>query len=87
MSFAGSASSGFESIKLDPLKCRDGSRPRILLAEDSPAARVLTGALLKRIGCNVDAAEHGEEAVNYVKNGDYDLILMDIEMPDRKSVV
>jgi len=87
MSFAGSVSTGFESIKLDPLKCRDGSRPRILLAEDSPAARVLTGALLKRIGCNVDAAEHGEEAVNYVKNGDYDLILMDIEMPVMDGVV
>jgi len=87
MSFAGSASDGFESVKLDPLKCRDGSTPRVLLAEDSPAARVLTGALLKRIGCYVDAAEHGEEAVNYVKNGEYDLILMDIEMPVMDGVL
>lgn len=87
MSFAGSASNGLENAKLDPLKCRDGSRPRILLAEDSPAARVLTGALLKRIGCKVDSAEHGEEAVNYVKNGNYDLILMDIEMPIMDGVV
>lgn len=87
MSFTGSASGGFESVKLDPLKCRDGSRPRVLLAEDSPAARVLTGALLKRIGCTVDAAEHGEEAVNFVKNGEYDLILMDIEMPVMDGVV
>lgn len=87
MSFAGSASEGLENSKLDPLKCRDGSRPRILLAEDSPAARVLTSALLKRIGCKVDSAEHGEEAVNYVKSSDYDLILMDIEMPVMDGVV
>ena len=87
MSFASSSSGGFESVRLDPLKCRDGSRPRVLLAEDSPAARVLTSALLKRIGCKVDAAEHGEEAVNYVKNSEYDLILMDIEMPVMDGVV
>ena len=87
MSFAGSASGGFKSVKLDLLKCRDGSRPRVLLAEDSPAARVLTGALLKRIGCKVDAAEHGEEAVDYVRNGEYDLILMDIEMPVMDGMV
>ncbi len=87
MSFSGSVSGGFESVKLDPLKCRNGLPPKVLLAEDSAAARVLTGALLKRIGCEVDAVEHGEEAVDYVKNGEYDLILMDIEMPIMDGVV
>ncbi len=81
MSFGVSTYSGQASVKLDPLKCRDGSRPSVLLAEDSPAARVLTGALLNRIGCDVDAAEHGEEALAFIKNSDYDLVLMDIEMP------
>lgn len=81
MGSAASAEGQEENTRLVPLKCQDGSRPKILLAEDSPAARVLTGALLNRIGCNVDAAEHGEEALSYIKNQTYDLVLMDIEMP------
>ena len=82
-----SASGGQENYDLAPLKCRDGSRPNVLLAEDSPAARVLTGALLNRIGCDVDAAEHGEEALSFIKDSRYDLILMDIEMPVMDGVV
>ena len=63
------------------LRCADGSRPRLLLAEDSVTARILTAALLKRMGAEVDAVEHGEEALDHVRNNDYDLVLLDIEMP------
>ncbi len=87
MRFDASVLRSNETVKLDPLKCADGSVPNVLLAEDSPAARILTGALLKRIGCNVDAAEHGEEALDYVQTSSYDLILMDIEMPVMDGVV
>lgn len=58
-----------------------GARLRILLAEDSPAARLLTAALLDRLGCDVDTAEHGEDAVRQVRNFRYDAVLLDIEMP------
>lgn len=63
------------------LTCRDGSRPRVLLAEDSVAARVLMAALLQRMGCDVDAVEDGEDAVNRAMLAAYDIILLDIEMP------
>jgi CheY-like chemotaxis protein/HPt (histidine-containing phosphotransfer) domain-containing protein len=63
------------------LLCSDGSAPRVLLAEDSGAARILTAALLSRMGCQVDAVEHGEEAVLCAKAKDYDIIVLDIEMP------
>ena len=69
------------SQKAPVLACQDGSRPRVLLAEDSFAARVLTAALLRRMGCDVDAVEHGEEAVEQIQAADYDVVLMDIEMP------
>ncbi|MGI9462930.1 MAG: response regulator, partial [Aestuariivirgaceae bacterium] len=65
----------------DVLTCPDGSRPRVLLAEDSSAARILTTALLTRMGCDVDAVEHGEDAVMYAQDSHYDVIIMDIEMP------
>ena len=63
------------------LKCPDGSRPRVLLAEDSTAARILTTALLTRMGCDVDSAENGEDAVVHASDHRYDVIIMDIEMP------
>ncbi len=69
------------------LTCPDGSRPKILLAEDSAAARVLTSALLRRMGCDVDAVEHGEEALAHIQTFGYDLVLMDIEMPVMDGVV
>jgi CheY-like chemotaxis protein/HPt (histidine-containing phosphotransfer) domain-containing protein len=64
-----------------PLQCRDGRRPRIILAEDSTAARILTAVLLRRMGCEVDAVEDGEEALGHVMARAYDVIILDIEMP------
>lgn len=71
---------GFQNHS-DRLLCSDGSPPRVLLAEDSGAARILTAALLSRMGCKVDAVEHGEEAVLCARTNDYDIIVLDIEMP------
>ncbi len=68
-------------VPRDTLTCPDGTQPRILLAEDSFAARILTTALLTKMGCEVDAAENGEEAVNNARTSEYDVIIMDIEMP------
>jgi CheY-like chemotaxis protein/HPt (histidine-containing phosphotransfer) domain-containing protein len=69
------------------VRCSDGSRPRVLLAEDSDTARILTAALLRRMGCDVDAVEHGEDALSHVQNFSYDLILLDIEMPIMDGVI
>jgi CheY-like chemotaxis protein/HPt (histidine-containing phosphotransfer) domain-containing protein len=66
---------------MPPLRRPDGARPRLLLAEDSEAARLLTAALIERMGCVVDAVVHGEDAVARVRDCDYDLIMLDIEMP------
>lgn len=66
---------------LRQIRARNGSAPRILLAEDSLAARILTAALLRRMGCEVDEAEHGEEALDAAIACDYDVIILDIEMP------
>jgi CheY-like chemotaxis protein len=63
------------------LACRNGASPRVLYAEDQTASRVLTTALLKRMGCTVDAVEDGEQASRKAETTAYDLILLDIEMP------
>jgi two-component system sensor histidine kinase/response regulator len=66
-----------------PIRLRNpsGKAPCILLAEDSHAARILTAALLRRMGCDVAEAENGEEALDHVRERDFDVIIMDIEMP------
>ncbi len=63
------------------LQHADGSRPRVLYAEDSTASRVVTTAMLKRMGLDVDAVEDGELALRQAEKSSYDVILLDIEMP------
>ncbi len=60
---------------------RDGCRPRLLLAEDSDPVRVVTAAMLKGMGCDVEAVVHGEDAVKSASAGEFDVIVLDIEMP------
>ena len=57
------------------------SRPRILLAEDCAASRLLAAALLRGLGCDIDAVGDGGDAVTRASSGHYDLILLDIDMP------
>jgi signal transduction histidine kinase/ActR/RegA family two-component response regulator len=54
----------------------------ILLAEDHPINIELTTIVLKGLGHDVAVAQNGIEAVDMVKNGAFDLVLMDIEMPE-----
>lgn len=54
---------------------------RILLVEDTPDNRMLIKAYLKREPYTVDEADNGETALARFKTGDYDLVLMDVQMP------
>jgi CheY-like chemotaxis protein len=51
------------------------------LAEDEPINREITGELLVEAGLVLDFAEDGLEAVSLVTANEYDLILMDMQMP------
>lgn len=54
---------------------------RILLVEDDPTNLEVTQSLLEEIGQLVDPDEDGAAAVHLAGDQDYDLILMDIQMP------
>ena len=54
---------------------------RILIVDDHAVNLEIGAALLSLVGCEVDVAENGKQAVEQVQKGDYDLILMDIHMP------
>lgn len=53
----------------------------ILIVDDTPMNLVLLEQLLKQDDCRVRMAENGHEAVELVKNHDFALILLDIQMP------
>ncbi len=55
---------------------------RLLLAEDNPINREVALELLHGVGLHVDYATDGAEAVRMVRDRPYDLILMDMQMPN-----
>jgi CheY-like chemotaxis protein len=60
-----------------------GKNPaRILVAEDNPANQQVTVAILSKLGYDADVVTNGKEAVRALHQVDYDVVLMDCEMPE-----
>ena len=55
---------------------------RILLAEDNPVNREVAVCMLEQLGCQVVAVEHGRDAVAKTECAQFDLVLMDCQMPE-----
>jgi signal transduction histidine kinase/ActR/RegA family two-component response regulator len=55
---------------------------RLLVAEDNDVNQILINALLTRMGHRVHLVANGRLAVEAVRHGDYDLVLMDLQMPE-----
>ena len=58
----------------------------VLLVEDEPINQEVSRDLLEDLGLRVDLAEDGRQAVAMAKRNDYDLILMDLQMPIMNGV-
>jgi two-component system sensor histidine kinase/response regulator len=54
---------------------------RVLLAEDNPVNTMVAVTVLQAMGCDVDTVTNGADAVEAVTNGAYDVVLMDVHMP------
>ncbi len=53
----------------------------LLLVEDNDINRLYATSILKTWGCRVEPAENGYVAVEKIKNTDFDIVLMDVQMP------
>jgi signal transduction histidine kinase len=78
---AETAASGATAESAEALLLRDYPTRRILLAEDEIINREVTLALLNDVWPTVDIAADGVQAVELAAVNDYDLILMDMQMP------
>lgn len=56
--------------------------PQVLVADDNEISTKVIKAMLKKLGAEVDSADGGVEAFHKVQQKRYNLVLMDLEMPD-----
>ena len=60
-------------------------KKRVLLIDDDKAILRSIGLVLERNGFSVDKAETGKEAVEIIKSQSYDVLLVDLKLPDMEG--
>ncbi|MCG8475547.1 MAG: ATP-binding protein, partial [Cytophagales bacterium] len=60
--------------------------PRVLLCDDNSVNRMVAGEILKKSGCRVDLADSGYQAIKELEENIYDVVFMDIQMPEMDGV-
>ncbi|MGZ5050975.1 MAG: PAS domain S-box protein [Methylobacter sp.] len=76
---------GLNSKKSDDAEAiirRNYAGARLLLAEDNPINREVALELLHAVGLSVDTAENGLVVIDKLRKNRYDLVLMDVQMPE-----
>src|SRR6516164_5094496 len=66
----------------EPEVCSPGTRPRVLVAEDCPDSRRAVCSFLARAGLDVTPAENGRIALSLAHSQHFDLMLLDMQMPE-----
>ncbi|HZC82138.1 MAG TPA: response regulator, partial [Nitrospiraceae bacterium] len=65
----------------------DRSTPlRILVVDDNEINQVVACKFLQKLGCQVEVARNGREAVDSIAHATYDAVLMDCEMPEMNAM-
>jgi signal transduction histidine kinase/ActR/RegA family two-component response regulator len=70
-----------EPKHINKMEDLDLSDIKILIVEDNKINQMITKKILNKMGLFCDVVDNGEEAVEQVKNEDYNVVLMDIHMP------
>lgn len=71
-----------DAAVLEPIKAGDFSGKKALVVDDSPDNLRLIELFLRNTDLQMTFAETGQEALERAKQNDYDLVLLDVQMPD-----
>ena len=66
---------------MSPARLQNPQRVQILVVDDDRMNREIAQLLLSNSGLHVDSASNGEESIGKINERDYELILMDMQMP------
>ena len=79
---ATSPDNGFVAVSILPNEQENESiAARVLLAEDNIVNQKVAVKMLEKLGCRVDVAPNGQDAVDMIETLHYDAVLMDCQMP------
>ncbi len=77
----GSAASPVDGGRDGPAPTSGPIKGKLLLVEDNPVNLLVAQRLISLLGPHVDTAENGEQAIEKLTRGHYDIVLMDCQMP------
>ena len=76
----------YQNVSMDNILPGEFNNVRILLVEDNPVNQMVATEVLNNCDFSVDTAINGIEAVKAVKDDTYDVVLMDIQMPQMNGL-
>ncbi len=65
----------------DKAKSVETPNVKVLLVEDNKVNQKVAIAILQKAGCSVDAVDNGQDAIQQIRKDQYDVVLMDCQMP------
>lgn len=82
LTYLGREGAARENPVPEPAVIRSGRALHVLLAEDEPMSSLLAETILSRQGHRVTSVENGRDALAAVERGQFDVVLMDVSMPE-----
>ncbi|MFA7419714.1 MAG: ATP-binding protein [Melioribacteraceae bacterium] len=75
-----------QEIKTPEPLVETSKKKKLLLVEDNPISQNLEAKILREVGYDIEAVSSGTEAIEAVKTGIFNLVLMDVEMTDMDGI-